>query len=117
MIDNCIHDGTLDKVDKISAYSQSESLLSKKTRMAKMEVESEIHFTEGLISAFLELAEDAKAELVRINEFLDTPFITEKQLYNAWDNLELIDSIWVEELGIEANFYRNQSCDWIVIEE
>ena len=117
MIDNCIHDGTLDKPDKILVYAQSESLLSKKTRMAKAEVESEIHFTETLIAELLELAEDAKAELVKINEFLDTPFITEQQLYDAWDNLELISSIWIEELGIEADFYRNQSCDWAVIKE
>tara|TARA_R110000803_G_scaffold20849_2_gene53168 strand:- start:20 stop:373 length:354 start_codon:yes stop_codon:yes gene_type:complete len=117
MIDNCIHDGTLDEADKSSAYAQSESLLSKKTRMAKAEIESEIRFTEGLISAFLELAEDAKAEWVRINRFLDTSFTTEQQLYDAWDNLELMSSIWVEELGIEANFYRNQNCDWVNLEE
>lgn len=113
MIDNCIYDGTLDKPDEILVYAQSESLLSKKTRLAKAEVESAIHFTETLIAELLELAEDAKAELIRINEFLDTSFTTEQQLYSAWDNLELLDSIWIEELGIEANFYRNQSCDWV----
>jgi hypothetical protein len=118
MIDNCIHNGTLDpKPDEILVYAQSESLLSKKTRMAKMEVESEIHFTETLIHELSELVIDAKAELIRINEFLETDFITEAQLCNAWDNLELISSIWIEELGIEADFHRNQSCDWVVIEE
>ncbi len=117
MIDNCIHDGALDKPDEISAYAQSESLLSKKIRMAKAEIESEIYFTETLISELLELAEDAKAELIRINEFLETDFTTEKQLTDAWDNLELIDSIWIEELDIEADFYRPQNSDWVLLEE
>ena len=113
MIDNCIHDGTLDKADKILVYAQSESLLSKKTRMAKAEIERAISFTETLIYELSELVEDADAELIRIQEFLDTSFATERQLCDAWDNLGLMSSIWIEELDIEANFYRIKNSDWV----
>ena len=111
MIDNCncIHDGKLDKI-----YSQSESLLAKQTRLAKYSVESQINFTQTLITELQELAEDAKAELIRINEFLETDFITEKQLSDAWDSLDLIDTIWIEELDIRVDFYRNHDCDWLL---
>ena len=118
MIDNCIHDGTLDpKPDEILVYAQSESLLSKKTRMAKAEIESTIHFTETLIYELSELVIDAESELIRIKEFLDTSFTTEKQLTDSWDNLDLITCIEIEELGIDADFYRPQNSAWVNLEE